>query len=95
MRFKYKVMMKVKTGTLFPKVKDLEDTLNGFMKDCGFYEEIFLQSEFPVFELSSDRILKDEEKFVIMKSVDDHFKETKYELECTEMVLIDNISEKS
>jgi len=83
----YNLIMKFKTGDLYKGVREVEDSVNGFMADFGFSEKIFWESEAPIFTLNVSQPLTPEAKAQVMQIVNESFeKQGKLNMVCTDIV---------
>ena len=74
---RYNLIMQFKTGDIYPHVKEIEESINGFMNGCGFSEKIYWQSDAPLLRLEIDKILSSDEEGEIIKMANESLKDTK------------------
>jgi hypothetical protein len=80
----YNLLFEFKTGDLFPGVHDLENTMNGFMADFGFHEQLFFKShDVPCMVLEVDLELDAEAKRQVVEAVNKIIEERDMPMRCT------------
>lgn len=80
---KYGLVMKFKVGDVYTKVREFEDSINGFMHGCGFQETMFLQSEAPIMVMEIDKVLTPQEEADVVRAMNQVLAEhDKIDMEC-------------
>lgn len=66
--YKYEVSFKFRARDFFAHIRQIEDSVNKSMESFGFSEKMFLESESPLVNLTSAKILTNEELNVFINA---------------------------
>lgn len=58
----YYLVMKYDARNFHPGIREMEDSVNSFMNDCGFSEKMVVVTEAPILQVTVDRFLTEKEK---------------------------------